>query len=428
MNIIKSKYLKLVKKKARNKTLLNGALFSLFSFVNKGFIFLLLLILANFITPIEYGYLNLFVTVLMVVGYFMALSTEGYLSVMYFKEGHIGAAQSISTVLIISAITSLCMLLALIISSDSIAEFLQLPLSSLYFVIGISFFTILFNLFLDILRLQEKIVSYGIASCSNALLNFILSIIFVKSLLLGWQGRVYAQLICFVLYGFVAIYFLLKNNYIALPSKRFVKKMILWGLPIIPHLSANFIRQGCDRYIINYSHSINDVGLFSLALNLANIIVMIGIGFNQSNSVDIYQILGDKKVGYDAKIVSLKNQRRDVMKIYMILTGIIMIVGYFLFPIIMPKYDCAMNYFLLLAIWGFLQCLYFLYTNYLFFYSKTKQIMYVTFGSSLLHLGLSLWLTHYSLYATCLIYVFIQLFIFILIRKMALETLANKNI
>lgn len=428
MNIIKCKYLNLVKQLLNNKTLINGALFSLFSFVNKGFIFLLLLILANFITPIEYGYLNLFVTILMVVGYFMALSTEGYLSVVYFKEGQTGAAQSISTVLIISAITSFFLLLALIISSDNITELLQLPVSSLYFVIGISFFTILFNLYLDILRLQEKIFSYGIVSCSNALLNFVLSIIFVKNMSFGWQGRVYAQFICFVLYGFVAIFFLFKKHFIAIPTKKFLKKMILWGLPIIPHLSANFIRQGCDRYIINFYHSINDVGLFSFALNMANIIIMIGIGFNQSNSVNIYQVLGDKKVEHNTKKLSLKIQRHYVMKVYFVLTGIIMIVGYILFPVIMPKYEGAMNYFLLLTIWGFLQCLYFLYANYLFFYNKTKQIMYVTFGSSLLHLGLSLWLTHYSLYATCLIYVFIQFVILVIIRKMAIETMTKNNI
>ena len=79
-----------------NKTLLKGGLFSLYSFVNKGFSFILLLILANYIVPAEYGYLSLFSTVVMVLGYFMALSSEGYMSVAFFHEGESGIKKTFS--------------------------------------------------------------------------------------------------------------------------------------------------------------------------------------------------------------------------------------------------------------------------------------------------------------------------------------------
>ena len=71
----------------KNETIRNGSLFSLFSFINNGISFFLLLILANFITPTEYGYLNLFNTVIMVIGYFITMSSDGYLSVSYFRDG-----------------------------------------------------------------------------------------------------------------------------------------------------------------------------------------------------------------------------------------------------------------------------------------------------------------------------------------------------
>lgn len=54
--------------------------------------------------------------------------------------------------------------------------------------------------------------------------------------------------------------------------------------------------------------------------------------------------------------------------------------------------------------------------------------MYVTFGTSLVHLGLSLIFTKYSLYYTCLIYVLIQFLIFILIRRIAVKTVELNNI
>ena len=42
-----------------NKLLLKGALFSFFSFFNQGASFLLLIILANYIAPSDYGTLSL---------------------------------------------------------------------------------------------------------------------------------------------------------------------------------------------------------------------------------------------------------------------------------------------------------------------------------------------------------------------------------
>lgn len=127
---------------SKNKVLLNGTLFSLFSFINRGFSFLLLLILANYILPKDYGYLSLFVTVSMVVGFFIALSTDGYLSVAFFKEGNDGVRQSVSSVFAISLVTSLLLFCVVFLFGTELSVVLELPLNVLYLVVCISFFTV----------------------------------------------------------------------------------------------------------------------------------------------------------------------------------------------------------------------------------------------------------------------------------------------
>ena len=91
-------------KRFLNKSFLKGTLFSLFSFINKGLVFLLLLILANFIAPAEYGYLGLFSTVAMVVGYFVAMSSEGYFSVAFFRDGKEGLTKSLTAIFWLSIV------------------------------------------------------------------------------------------------------------------------------------------------------------------------------------------------------------------------------------------------------------------------------------------------------------------------------------
>lgn len=414
--------------KIKTSSLKDGMLFSLFSFINRGFSFLLLLILANYIAPAEYGYLGLFATVLMVIGFFMAMSTEGYLSVAFFKDGELGIKRTYSFILYLSILMALLFGIILLCIGERLSQMLELSRTVLALTVAIAFFTVFTNINLDYLRLKEQIKPYGLLSCGNALMNFVLSILLVKYCGFGWIGRVWAQLWCFLWFGVGAILFFLKKKMVVKVPGKYCKGILFWGLPLIPHLAANFIRQGCDRYIISYSHSVTDVGLFSFALNIANIVIMIGIGFNQSNSVDIYKILGDTDSTPNEKRQKLVRQRILIQRVFFLLTLIVMICGYLIFPIILPKYAGAMNYFLILAIWGFFQCLYFLYTNYLFYYNKTKQIMYVTFGTSLVHLGLSLIFTKYSLYYTCLIYVLIQFLIFILIRRIAVKTVELNNI
>ena len=406
-----------------SKSLINGTLFSLFSFINRGFNFLLLIILANYITPHEYGYLGLYSSVVMVIGYFMAMSTEGYISNAYFCEGQSGVKNTMSCVFFTSVIVSILCLMSLVAFGDSVSRISQLPLAILFLSVIISFFTVYTNVNLDYLRIEGKIKTYGLLSCGNALFNFVISILFVKSMLMGWQGRVYAQCICFVTYGMIGLCFFLNKKLISWPKWNYWKMVLLYGLPIIPHLSANFIRQGLDRYIISYSHSIGDVGLFSFALNLANIIVLIGAGFNQSNSVDIFKILSDKDFSPDEKMFHLRRQKKQMSLIYLVISIMVTFVGYFTIPLLVPKYAYAMNFFLCLSVFGFLQCLYFLYTNFLFFYKKTQDIMYVTFGSSVIHLILSLCLTRYSLYLTCLVYSLTQAGVYYYIKKKAIKEL-----
>lgn len=387
-----------------NKTLLNGMLFSLFSFLNRGIMFLLMLVLANFITPDEFGYLSLFGTVVMVIGYFIAMSSDGYLSVAYFQDGKYGVQQTLSSIGFTSLIMGLLFLVVIVVGGARGAAFVHLPLKSLYIAVAICFFTVYTNLNLDYLRIKEKIKTYGIYSCVNALLNFVLSILFVKTFVLGWEGRIYAQVVSLGIFGIIGLLFFARQGFFVIPNKQYWKKILVWGIPMIPHVATNFIRQGCDRYIINYYHSIADVGLFSFALNLANILLMVGIGFNQSHSVDIYKILGSTDLSHEEKKKQLSIQKKQIFFIYTVSAALIFIGSVVFTPIILPKYSECISFLPLLTLSMYFNCLYFLYTNFLFYFSKTKWIMYTTVFSSLIHLLLSLLLTKYSLVITSAIY------------------------
>lgn len=400
-----------------NKSLMNGALFSLFSFIDRGISFVLLIILARYIMPADYGRLSLFDTIVQLLGFFVALSCQGYFSISYFqRKGELFKQDTTSIVLILISCTTILGVILFFLRS-ALANLADLPPLFLWFALAISFIQVFYFLFKDFLRIQEKVVRYGIVSCGFAIINFILSIFLVVNRSQGWEGRIYSSLVCTVFFGILGIIILLNNNLFTRHiTWSGIRMILLWGIPLIPHQATSWIKQGCDRFIINGTHTIEDVGIFSFALTLTSIIIMIGTAFNATNSVSIYQILSADLPSKE-KMIQLKRQTRNIGVVYSIGYVLVLVFGTVLVPFFLPQYSNSLPYFWILSLSGYFYCLYFLFVNYLFYFHKNNNIMMITFVTALVHLGLSLLLTRYSLYYTAIIHVVSQFIVLLLVMR-----------
>ena len=139
-------------------------------------------------------------------------------------------------------------------------------------------------------------------------------------------------------------------------------------------------------------------------MSLTSIMVMVGTAFNQTNSVNLYQTLSSN-LSKEDKLRRLRRKEKYISLSYLLVAVVTIIFVSLMVPLFMPNYTASIPYVFILTIYGFFRCIYFLYCNYLFYYSKTKNLMYITFGTSILHLVLSLLFTRYSLFYTCAIYV-----------------------
>lgn len=398
---------KYINKIRGNKTLRNGFLFSVYAFVGRGVSFVLLILLASYIPPSDYGRLSLFNTVIMVLGFFMAFSTSGYMGISFFKENKMTFHQDFSFIMLMLILTGVLFSFIFLLFGEQLSGLTGISTELLWWALLIALTNIPFQMHMDYYRLQENVKMYGVMNLGNAFMNAVFSLLLVIFLAQGWMGRVNTHIGVNVLFAILAILFFIKKGFCDFRLKKERMKMILfWGLPQIPHLATNWIRQGCDQYIINYHYSTQEVGLFSFALNLVSIITMIGMAFNSSNSVTIYQILSDKNI-QDKKAVLRKNAY-NIFIIYIGSTILTVLFGSLLVPIVLPKYVESIPFFMILSVYGFMVCLYFLFCNYLFYYGHTKELMYITFGTSVFHLCMSLLLTHYSLYFTTFIYIMSQ--------------------
>lgn len=415
-----------IKSVFQHKTAKNGVIFAIFAFITQGISFILLLILANYIAPDGYGHLNLFTTFVQLFTYFVCLSCAGYISVVYFKKTKKETGLVVNTIILIS----LCMTVligGLFALSPTLRMVVGLNLRFIFIAIFICLCVVFHNMNLDIYRLEERPVPYGIISVLFCLLNFALALYFVVGLKQDWLGRVYSQLLVAVVFAIVGFVIVTKKGFITLnrPTREIVKETLHFGVPLIPHQVAFWVRQSFDRFVINHFLTVSVVGLYGFAFNFANIITIIGTSFNSAYSVYQFQQLSNRTENTWKNLMRIS---RVMLLFYALVSGLIVTGCYLFIPMLFPKYEGALPFILPLGISALFICYYLVFVNYLFYFEKTKVLMYITTSFSSIQLVLSLFVTQFGAIWTAYISAFISFCIFFVVYKYSRKVLKDNNV
>lgn len=370
------------------------------------------MLMARYVQPESYGQLSLFTTMISLLSIFICLNTNGLIGVNFFTSSKEIIRRLLNVTLITSLFVYLLFLTGMLLLKSQFEDWTGLGTAFQFCAVSVCLLQVGSTALLDIWRLEERVGKYGVFSLLMVTSNLLLTIFFVALLKLDWQGRVYAQLLTCILFSMFSIFILIKKGYLkwVLPLKKDFIEGYKFGIPLIPHSTSFWLRQGLDRYIINSFFLQSVVGQFSFAYNFANIIQILGFAFNASYSVTIYKTLAD---GDTDKLKKLRRNCLYLVVVYLIITLSVCLFASILIPIAFPKYDDCIVYLFPLCGGAMFQCFYLVYVNILFFYKKTKILMYITFTCSLLHCFMSLLLTKYGVVYTAYISLFSNMLIFV---------------
>ena len=415
-----------IKSVFHHKTAKNGLTFAFFAFLTQGISFILLLILANYIEPDGYGHLNLFTTFVQLFTYFVCLSSTGFVGVSFFKKTKQETGLVVNSVILI-AIGMTVLIGGLFASIPALSSIIGIDESIIVIGIIICLCFTLNTINLDIYRLEERPVPYGLISMMFGLLNFGLTLFFVINLHLDWLGRVYSQLLVSITFAVVALIIITRKGYISLirPTKKIIKETLSFGLPLIPHQMAFWVRQSFDRFVINNFLNISIVGLYGFAFNFANIITIIGGSFNSAYSVYQFQQLSCKT---EQTWPNLKKISKIMLLFYALITSFIVIGCYIFIPMLFPNYSDSLPFVLPLSLSALFICYYMVYVNYLFYYEKTKKLMYITTSFSTIQLLVSLFVTRYGAIWTAYVSAVISFCIFFVVYRYSQNLLKDSNV
>jgi len=357
--------------------------------------FTLLPILTRFLSPESYGKLAMFQLLITGLAAFVSLGlTSSYQRKAFdYNLDRSELALFLGSAIQILIFLSLLMMAMIYILQDYIVPLLGLEVEWVIISVGVIFFTTIVNFRLVNWQVNGYSKRYGLVQITQALLNMLLSIVFIVVLFFDFKGRLSAQIIAPALIALICIVSLKKDNLVNIFNWRpdYIADMLKFGIPLIPHTFGAFIIASADRFFINESLGLKEVGIYMVAVQLASIFNIVFDGINKAFVPWLYAKLTDNNSIELTKIV-VKTYLWFVVILSFGLIGSLFVAPTATLIIAGEQYIQATEVIGWLIMGQVLGGMYLMVTNYIFYMKRTDLLGYVTIGSGAINIALLFYL------------------------------------
>lgn len=348
--------------------------------------FLMLPILTRYILPTEYGILNLVETCILFLSPLLILNVNGAISVEYFK---LEAEQFKAYVLNALAITLVTFVIFCVVAfgvQDLVAGWIGIPSWLVLWLPLFTFLRTISGIILAIFQASEKPIKFGIFSLFQTIFDFALSYVLVVVLGKGYIGRLEGIYGAFAASSVVGLVILYKMDVFSRKYfLQFTRHILDFGINLIPHSIGGVILAMADRLFISHFIGNEEVGFYAVAYQVGAIMLLLGTSVNQAWGPMLFKLLKNKE------------EWRTIRKLtflvacgFILFSAIVYLSSDLIFKyLIAAKYLRGQVFFPWLLLGFLFQSLYFLFTNYLFFYNRTRVLALITFSGAALNLILN---------------------------------------
>lgn len=343
--------------------------------------FLLLPILTRYLSAEEYGQIAMFQTLLSGIGTFIGVNAVGSANRKYYDSeiNNIELKQFNGSCVQILFISSIIAFISFLLFQKQLGDFLAIPTFWILISIVISSATFIITMRLGQWQIRNQAKWFGILQVSNSIINMLLSLILVIFMEQGVQGRVDAQVISGMLMATVALIFMYRDNLLQLFVWKpiFIKEVLKFGIPLIPHHVGFFLISAVDRFIINQKLGLIEAGIYMVAIQLSLAMAVIFDAVNKAYIPWLFERLKNDNLEEKKQIVKYTYY-------YFLVVFIIALFSFVLGPDIIiliagDKYKEAGNIIGFLCLGQAFGGMYLMVTNYIFYSKDTGKLSLITF-------------------------------------------------
>lgn len=362
--------------------------------------FIFLPILTRYLSPEDYGTVVTFKVLIAIFSILIGVNTHGALNRTYFRLKGIDFQKYLCNLLIICLISFVFFTLVTYIVFKVDILFIDISKKWIFLIIVFSLFEAFSKLILSLWRAQEKPLRFGFFNILKSLVNISLSIFLVIHLDMSWQGRVLGIIITGLLFGFFAFLGLRWNHVsnkisnIDFIDSKHIQNALHFGLPLIPHALSGWIINYIDRFFIASMIGMSQVGIYSVAYQIGNIIGIFALSFNQAWSPFLFRQLNRNSQKIKIRIVQFTYA-------YFLIICSLSIVLSLGFASIAPffvgqNFQNSTQYVIWVALGYAANGMYFMVVNYIFYAEKNYYLPFITVFSAIVNIALNYLLISYN--------------------------------
>lgn len=355
----------------------SAAIYASSNIINAVIPFLLLPILTRVLLPADYGLLSMFAASLGILGAFTGLTVHGAVNVRFVDRPKMDFPRYVGSCFLVLLISTTLTFVVVGIFVRPFSDFTELPPFWLYVAVLVSSCNFIVQIRLGIWMMQKKPFAYSLYQMLLSALNLGFSLTLVLLLRQGYEGRLWGQTIAVVAFAFFGFFSLLRGGWVKLrPRKDYMREVLAYGIPLMPHVIGGFLASLADRFVINQQLGLAAAGVYMVAAQFGMGLGLLADAFNKAFTPWIYEHLAMNELAVKRKIV------RGTW-IYciaaLVLAGVLALLARQIVVLVAgPGYAEAAQALPWLALGQAFGGMYFMVASHIFFARKTRLLAWIT--------------------------------------------------
>ncbi len=377
--------------------------------------FLMLPILTTYLSAEDYGVLSLIEVSILFLAPFITLNINSAINVEYFKLSHNELRNYVSNALLLSFFAGSVLFVLMVLLKYPISNALHLDSILVTWLPIFALLRVISSVVLGLYQVSEQPKKFALYTLIQTLIDFALSFVLVVFFTNGYLGRLEGIYAAFFIASIYGLFILYKTGYLTKKiTFTYTKEILSYGVPLIPHVLGGIILAMSDRYFISYFIGNESVGYYTVAYQMAALMLLVSISINQAWMPMLYKFLSN----YQENKKTIFNVTLYLALLYTVCGVVIYLLSDLIFSLLVDeKFHSAKEYFPILLIAFVFQSYYYLFTNFLFFHKKTALLAKLTFISAIINIILNyIFIVKYGTigvaYATAITYILYFFIIF----------------